>query len=222
MLLKAIALLPLTALAAQAATIGSTASQAPITGYSVYVPEWEVQAFPGGEIQIIGGTVEQVLDELRKINPNYDEDFGIGNVTESGLTDIVGPKADFEGAATVCDGWELANTARIREGISHLDGVDGKPHRGAGPASCGRVSCSYNSAIWWCNDVSDLDFNHLPSDPADKWIKDTKAKELNSFREISDGALYVIKKCRVGESTRVAGQAFHKDNWNVIVRWARC
>ncbi|KAE9567778.1 hypothetical protein CGMCC3_g16073 [Colletotrichum fructicola] len=203
MLLKAIALLPLTALAAQAATIGSTASQAPITGYSVYVPEWEVQAFPGGEIQIIGGTVEQVLDELRKINPNYDEDFGIGNVTESGLTDVVGPKADFEGAATVCDGWELANTARIREGISHLDGIDGKPHRGAGPASCGRVSCSYNSAIWWCND-------------------DTKAKELNSFREISDGALYVIKKCRVGESTRVAGQAFHKDNWNVIVRWARC
>ncbi|KAF4830097.1 hypothetical protein CGCTS75_v006154 [Colletotrichum tropicale] len=203
MLLKAIALLPLTALAAQAATIGSTASQPPITGYSVYVPEWEVQAFPGGETQIIGGTAEQVLDELRKINPNYDEDFGIGNVTESGLTDIVGPKADFEGAATVCDGWELANTARIREGISHLDGVDGKPHRGAGPASCGRVSCSYNSAIWWCND-------------------DTKAKELNSFREISDGALYVIKKCRVGESTRVAGQAFHKDNWNVIIRWARC
>ncbi|KAH9236308.1 hypothetical protein K456DRAFT_1832328, partial [Colletotrichum gloeosporioides 23] len=167
------------------------------------VPEWEVQAFPGGETQIISGTVEQVLDELRKINPNYDEDFGIKNITESGLTDIVGPKADFEGAATVCDGWELANTARIREGISHLDGVDGKPHRGAGPASCGRVSCSYNSAIWWCND-------------------DTQAKELNSFREISDGALYVIKKCRVGESTRVAGQAFHKDNWNVIVRWARC
>ncbi|KAI8311997.1 hypothetical protein K4K61_011213 [Colletotrichum sp. SAR11_59] len=199
MLIKAIALLPLAALAAKAATIGSTASQAPITGYSVYVPEWEVQAFPGGETQIISGTVEQVLDELRKINPNYDEDFGIKNITESGLTDIVGPKADFEGAATVCDGWELANTARIREGISHLDGVDGKPHRGAGPASC------YNSAIWWCND-----------------LKDTKAKELNSFREISDGALYVIKKCRVGESTRVAGQAFHKDNWNVIVRWARC
>ncbi|CAI0651084.1 unnamed protein product [Colletotrichum noveboracense] len=203
MLIKAIALLPLAALAAKAATVGSTASQAPITGYSVYVPEWEVQAFPGGETQIISGTVEQVLDELRKINPNYDEDFGIKNITESGLTDIVGPKADFEGAATVCDGWELANTARIREGISHLDGVDGKPHRGAGPASCGRVSCSYNSAIWWCND-------------------DTQAKELNSFREISDGALYVIKKCRVGESTRVAGQAFHKDNWNVIVRWARC
>ncbi|KAI8301863.1 hypothetical protein K4K59_000857 [Colletotrichum sp. SAR11_240] len=199
MLLQAIALLPLAALAAKAATIGSTASQAPITGYSVYVPEWEVQAFPGGETQIISGTVEQVLDELRKINPNYDEDFGIKNITESGLTDIVGPKANFEGAATVCDGWELANTARIREGISHLDGVDGKPHRGAGPASC------YNSAIWWCND-----------------LKDTKAKELNSFREISDGALYVIKKCRVGESTRVAGQAFHKDNWNVIVRWARC
>ncbi|KAJ0274912.1 hypothetical protein COL940_009072 [Colletotrichum noveboracense] len=197
MLIKAIALLPLAALAAKAATVGSTASQAPITGYSVYVPEWEVQAFPGGETQIISGTVEQVLDELRKINPNYDEDFGIKNITESGLTDIVGPKADFEGAATVCDGWELANTARIREGISHLDGVDGKPHRGAGPASC------YNSAIWWCND-------------------DTQAKELNSFREISDGALYVIKKCRVGESTRVAGQAFHKDNWNVIVRWARC
>ncbi|KAJ5019823.1 hypothetical protein K4K57_009286 [Colletotrichum sp. SAR 10_99] len=61
MLIKAIALLPLAALAAEAATIGSTASQAPITGYSVSVPKWEVQAFPGGETRIIGGTVEQVL-----------------------------------------------------------------------------------------------------------------------------------------------------------------
>lgn len=53
-----------------------------------------------------------------------------------------------------CNNYDQALRFRIQEGISHLRGVNGKPRNGPGPGNCGRVSCSYNSAIWWCNDVS--------------------------------------------------------------------
>lgn len=41
----------------------------------------------------------------------------------------------------------------IKIGIKHLRKVPGNPANGPGPWNCGRVSCAYNSSIWWCNDV---------------------------------------------------------------------
>lgn len=50
--------------------------------------------------------------------------------------------------------WIFTYLEPIVEGISYLRGVPGSPSNGPGPGNCGRVSCSYESAIWWCNDVS--------------------------------------------------------------------
>ena len=55
--------------------------------------------------------------------------------------------------------YDFCSTKRINDGIKHLRKVSGKPreqaYSGSGPyANCGRVSCSYNSAIYWCNMVS--------------------------------------------------------------------
>jgi hypothetical protein len=55
---------------------------------------------------------------------------------------------------TVCHNFESANYIRIKEGVNYLRGVPGRPWLAAGPGKCARVSCSWNSAIWWCNDVS--------------------------------------------------------------------
>ncbi|KAJ0381898.1 hypothetical protein COL922a_013639 [Colletotrichum nupharicola] len=44
--------------------------EAPIPGYEVYVPEWEVQATPGGPTIVLNGTVEEVVDKLHEINPD--------------------------------------------------------------------------------------------------------------------------------------------------------
>lgn len=56
-----------------------------------------------------------------------------------------------------------ASVDRIKEGISHLRGVDGKPTLAAG--KCERVSCSWGDAILWCNDVSTLYLVTLTSPP---------------------------------------------------------
>lgn len=43
---------------------------------------------------------------------------------------------------------------RVKQGIEYLGTVAGTPTEGPGPGACGRVSCSYGAAIYWCNDVS--------------------------------------------------------------------
>ncbi|KAK4225092.1 hypothetical protein QBC38DRAFT_422012 [Podospora fimiseda] len=81
---------------------------------------------------------------------------------------------------------------RIEDGIRYLHGVGGRPTQGPGPARCMRVSCSWDSAIYWCND-----------------------------RNIADGAWVITQDCPVvnyGGYRETRGQRFHGNNWNVIVR----
>ncbi|KAK3398734.1 hypothetical protein B0T20DRAFT_353409 [Sordaria brevicollis] len=95
---------------------------------------------------------------------------------------------------------------RIEEGIRYLYGVPGKPkngpYSGSGQyANCGRVSCSYNSAIWWCN-------------------MNSYTLELHSYRQIADAAKQVVEICNTGND--VAGRVKMEGNWAVIVAKASC
>ena len=53
-----------------------------------------------------------------------------------------------------CWGWPEASEYYISQGVDYLSDLPGKPSNGPGPGECGRVSCSWSAAIWWCNDVS--------------------------------------------------------------------
>jgi hypothetical protein len=50
--------------------------------------------------------------------------------------------------------WEIeyASVYHINEGIAYLRKIEGNCTNGPGPANCSRVSCSYSSGIWFCND----------------------------------------------------------------------
>jgi hypothetical protein len=59
---------------------------------------------------------------------------------------------DFKNAPFKCHGTDFgyAEVEDVVAGIKHLtSNVKGKPSNSA--LSCGRVSCSNNAAIWWCN-----------------------------------------------------------------------
>jgi hypothetical protein len=47
---------------------------------------------------------------------------------------------------------------------------------------------------------------------------------LDSFERIADGVSYIIGWCATAAwgPTQVAGQLFHPDNWNIIVRRDSC
>ena len=47
--------------------------------------------------------------------------------------------------------WLPCNYNTIQDGINYLNGLDSTLFLPG--AACGRISCSYNAAIWWCNSV---------------------------------------------------------------------
>ncbi|KAE8343326.1 hypothetical protein BDV24DRAFT_161763 [Aspergillus arachidicola] len=177
--------------------------ESPIEGYTIEEFSWEVETTPGGSTVVLNGTVEQVLSQLRDINPNYDAEFAIPAdevehpVEEEATSSHLTKRGDVK-----CGGYPKARRVHIEQGIKYLRGVPGKPQRGPGPGSCGQVSCSWSSAIWWCND-------------------NTFTKVLPSFNNIADGAQLIKNTCLHG-GQMFSGQDSHNDKWSTIVRWHKC
>jgi hypothetical protein len=100
------------------------------------------------------GTIQEVYTHLKTLNPNFENEYPPVNVTTpSNRSGTLAKRYDV--SSHFCEGrWVTTESSFIRHGISYLNGVRGQPRNGPGPSNCGRVSCSYDSAIWWCNDVS--------------------------------------------------------------------
>lgn len=121
---------------------------------------------PGGPTVILNGTAQEVYAQLLNLNPNYEAQLGTidQKAAASAITrrsallhrkrqhQVVGPYWDGDWKCGYGD--KGADIGAIRVGVHYLRGLNGRPANGPGPGNCGRVSCSYNSAIWWCNDVS--------------------------------------------------------------------
>lgn len=118
-----------------------------IPGYETEILATEVEVSPG-QFQIFHGTVEEVHAQALKMNPH----FKLNALPTKKVEARVPHNQIF------CDRYDYASSSRIEEGISYLRRVPGQPHNGPGPGKCSRVSCSYDSAIWWCNDVRAASF----------------------------------------------------------------
>ncbi|KAE8369302.1 hypothetical protein BDV27DRAFT_165833 [Aspergillus caelatus] len=183
------------------------ADESPIEGYSIEEFSWEVETTPGGPTVVLNGTVEKVLSQLREINPNYEAEFAtvvpeIDQPAEHAAEEEDTSSHLAKRGDVVCGKFPSAYQSDIDQGIKYLRSVPGKPQRGPGPGSCGQVSCSWSSAIWWCND-------------------NTFTKVLPSFNNIADGAQLIKNTCLHGGQT-FSGQDFHNDKWNTIVRFHKC
>ncbi|KAE8400809.1 hypothetical protein BDV37DRAFT_274181 [Aspergillus pseudonomiae] len=171
-------------------------------GYGVEDLEWSVQLAESNDPINVKGTVEDVVAELSKQNSSAEAQIRARGKAKQSLMKRADPTGYHCG-----DPFTPASSAAISRGIEYLQGVPGKPVNGPGPGNCGRVSCSYNAAIWWCND-------------------NTESKTLDSFAEIANGAEKLLHWCYQWEEGQlgsyVGGQAFYADNWNVIVRKNDC
>lgn len=117
---------------------------------------WEVETSPGGPKENLTGTVQDVVSQLSTINPNWKTDFSFSE-TLTQRSELPKRGLSFPFTGLLCNirisEWGTAEFSFIQDGINYLNGVPGTPTNGPGPGNCGRVSCSGDSAIWWCNDV---------------------------------------------------------------------
>ena len=117
------------------------------------IPKWEVEAYPGGPVIALNGTIQEVRNALIKLNPSWDIDYPDRNISRRDAT--IEARRDTQFNLYNCFGrWPGTNRGPIVDGIRYLRRTNGRPTEGPGPGKCSRVSCSYNAAIYWCNDVS--------------------------------------------------------------------
>ncbi|RHZ53257.1 uncharacterized protein CDV56_105933 [Aspergillus thermomutatus] len=106
------------------------------------------------------------------------------------------------------------STVTIMQGIDYLKGLTGVCGVAAGPRVCARISCSYNAAIWLCNDNA--------------WYIQPSCSYLGTYAEdiVSTCAHVDFNSGTKGWGTQwsdtVNGQEFDTDNYNVIVGVDSC
>ncbi|KAH8592927.1 hypothetical protein B0O99DRAFT_224553 [Bisporella sp. PMI_857] len=147
---------------------------------------------PGGPDVELYGTAEEVYHQILAINPDFRiEDFPPPEHRPLGKRYRLEPR---------CNIYSLANYGRIGDGIYYLKRLPGACSVGAGWGTCTRLSCSYSSGIYLCND------NTFPIAPTCSYM-----------------ALYaedILRGCPQDISTgtgRIRGQEFDTDNYNIIV-----
>ncbi|KAI0431106.1 cytochrome c oxidase biogenesis protein Cmc1 like-domain-containing protein [Xylaria sp. FL1042] len=98
-----------------------------------------------------------------------------------------------------------ADPYRIREGVNYLQRLGNRVMCANSPQSCGRVSCSYKSGIYWCNDKT------VPSDAY-------KCKMFGHYASV------ILDQCAIyGTNPRVCG-SLHDEEFDLtaIVKGAPC
>ncbi|KAI1073426.1 hypothetical protein F5B20DRAFT_574803 [Whalleya microplaca] len=149
----------------------------------------------GTEMTFTGPTMQDIETQILQVNPSFSWESHGG----SNRSTLAKRKKDY----VSCDpnGFWWAQAYRIREGMDYLSRITGWCHTPS--RNCGRPSCGYHSAIYWCND------NDYPVDiPCEFWTEYTQD---------------ILDKCLVDDpAQQVKGQAFDDDNWNIIVGWGDC
>ncbi|RGP62432.1 hypothetical protein FSPOR_9279 [Fusarium sporotrichioides] len=166
--------------------------EAPIEGYGVVVPEWEVEVAPGTST-ILKGTVEEVHSQLLGLNPDWDEMYilnAMDPITETSRRDKdthLFRRTNFEGSKYTCRGrWPQCPYPAIVDGIEYLRYVQAA--LGTPPSGGVMISKTLNG------------FGSI-ADGAEYILNKCGSQ---------------------GWSNGVSGQVFHKTNWNVIVRKDKC
>ncbi|KYK55794.1 hypothetical protein DCS_07758 [Drechmeria coniospora] len=162
-------------------------SEVPIPGYGVEVLQWDVEVSPG-RVEALNGTVQEVYAQALQINPN----FKLMPVSE---------KRDLYERDVNCGIGKFAHKGPIEEGIKYLRGLSGAPSSSPYGLRCARVSCSYDSAIWWCNGSAG-------------------EKTLGGWDWIANSAQRIVDTCASG-ADKVSGRSY-EDEWSTFIQGANC
>ncbi|KAK0748476.1 hypothetical protein B0T21DRAFT_420413 [Apiosordaria backusii] len=183
------------------------AEKAPLDGYEVVDLEWILPIDPNnpsGENMTVTGTIEDAIAQMDAKYPGWNQTF----TSSLPPPDAASLEPSTESDGFKCgDPWYQCSQAAIVSGAQYLQGVKSDPPKmGTGPSNCGRVSCSWASSIWMCNNS-------------------TLGEAQSTWKEIGDSALFLAYKCGYPDRLNMwvtRGQEFFKGNWSVVVTWADC
>ncbi|CAP67483.1 uncharacterized protein PODANS_6_11385 [Podospora anserina S mat+] len=112
--------------------------------YTVVDVQWDLLTDlnnPNSATVSVFGTIQEAVAQMEAQFPGWNATFQAQQPSYSTVSDgTVSAAALYDRDYYLCGGRGKVTTAA--------------PKNGPGPNNCGRVSCGYNAAIYWCNDVS--------------------------------------------------------------------
>lgn len=143
------------------ATASALAYGSPLTevdsmpeGYEIVPAKWTGEVVPGEGPVTLEGCVESLREQILNINPDYfkNQDSTSASSTLAART-IGGCGGRAIGKNVQCGvPYGTVHGSDISSGLVYLSNIGGCMTLGG--KQCSRVSCSYNSGIFACNDVS--------------------------------------------------------------------
>ncbi|KAI0153103.1 hypothetical protein GGR57DRAFT_156232 [Xylariaceae sp. FL1272] len=171
-------------------------------GYSLADVTWTVPIVEGGADHTFNGTVQEVFAQINHARAQQGLDPLDDPTVNS--TERVDIKRSYD--KTLCNVGLTASADewRIYQGIEYLQGVKGRCGM-TGPRVCGRISCSWDAAIFWCNDnngYSEYDCS----------------KFADYAQKVNDNCWFLPKQGQ----RQAWGQAFDTEKFNVMCGYDKC
>lgn len=190
-----------------------------LEGKTLYPLEWRGVLEAGKpEVYLRGANFEDIEKQAKRLNPKYTI-YAPRNATaeaehrarrEKIMTAERESRLVNRQTQAIHCGWPPNYAAapdyyEVWQGVYYLQSITGDCRANPGPGSCGRVSCSWDNAIYYCND------NNVEHWEPCRWIGDVAGS-------IADSCWYFNGY----NGFYVHGQAFDYRNWNTIVAWGDC
>ncbi|KAK2855559.1 hypothetical protein FQN49_005076 [Arthroderma sp. PD_2] len=158
---------------------------------------------PGGVNVTLEGTAQQIYYQILKLNPDYHPEAfsAVPNASALNASSMLEKRGRSH---IICDpsGTLRAWRGHIEHGIAFLRRIpQGGDCSVKGHRSCARISCSYDSGIFLCNDNP-------------YWIE-------RPCHLLGDYAEAILNRCQASVP-KVSGQQFDTDNFNVLVKYDKC
>jgi len=130
-----------------------------IDGYDTFIPRFSISY--GGQVHDFDGTVEEAVAGMEALYPGYTANLTAKRTPtlkeHAALEPTQAPKFTID-LPPLCipvagQDWEMRQQDPLLTGIQYLINLD--TTLTPAPYSCGRISCSYQAAIYLCNGVSE-------------------------------------------------------------------
>jgi hypothetical protein len=145
----------------------SLATTAPISARAPDLDNLDPATFKithNGQDYILKGTIQKVVAQMDVLHPGFAANLTAKINAERSLSDRSKPDKRDLNLPPYCipvPGWSWGNAASywiLEDGVAYLNGLgDGNTLLAEpGPGWCTQLHCLWNSAIYWCNDVSSM------------------------------------------------------------------
>ncbi|KAF4455964.1 hypothetical protein F53441_1831 [Fusarium austroafricanum] len=200
-------------------------------GYTVVPMTWTGPIEEGGKNHTFKGTAEDVLAQIKKLNPNFVEFAESKEKDDSTKLSMRALEARQPASPSdtrvACEGGGpnggqgmLTRVRDARLGIEHLKWLAGFGC-GAPARSCARMTCNWQTAIWFCNDN-----DHEVSDRCD-WQGYLAELVIEKCQRHVKADCWVPNPvctncCQAIDTWLVMGAQYDIRNWNVMINGGGC